>query len=62
MFSTTAYDLYKDHGYHSDIIESCLAHKERNKIKAAYNRVSKYKYLEEKRKIIQWYANWIDKL
>lgn len=62
MFSTIAHELYKEHGFHSDIIEVCLAHKERNKVKAAYNRVSKYKYFDEKKELIQWYADWLDKL
>ena len=62
MFSTITHELYKEHGFHSDIIESCLAHKERNKIKAAYNRESKFKYFEEKKELIQWWANWLDNL
>ncbi len=62
MFSTTAHNLYKEHGYHSDIIESCLAHKEKNRVKASYNRESKFKYYEEKKELIQWYANWLDNL
>lgn len=62
MFSTIAHELYKEHGFHSDIIESCLAHKEKNKVKAAYNRESKYKYFDEKRELIQWYADWLGNL
>ncbi|QDF29938.1 tyrosine-type recombinase/integrase [Halarcobacter anaerophilus] len=62
MFSTIAHELYKEHAFHSDIIESCLAHKEKNKVKAAYNRESKYKYFEEKKELIQWYADWLDRL
>ncbi len=62
MFSTTAHNLYKEHGFHSDIIEVCLAHKERNRVKASYNRESKFKYFEEKRELIQWYADWLDEL
>ena len=62
MFSTNAYECYKEHGFHSDIIESCLAHKERNRVKAAYNRESKYKYFEEKKELMQWWANWLDNL
>ncbi len=62
MFSTIAHELYKEHGFHSDIIESCLAHKEKNKVKAAYNRESKYKYFDEKKELIQWYADWLDRL
>ncbi|MGB6329401.1 MAG: integrase arm-type DNA-binding domain-containing protein [Halarcobacter sp.] len=62
MFSTIAHELYKEHGFHSDIIEACLAHKEKNRVKAAYNRVSKYKYFDEKKELIQWYADWLDNL
>ncbi|WP_141048360.1 tyrosine-type recombinase/integrase [Aliarcobacter cryaerophilus] len=62
MFSTIAYEYYKEHGFHSDIIESCLAHKEKNRVKAAYNRESKYKYFEEKKELMQWWADWLNKL
>ena len=62
MFSTIAYESYKEHGFHSDIIESCLAHKEKNRVKAAYNRESKYKYFEEKKDLMQWWADWLDNL
>lgn len=62
MFSTNAYEHISEHHLHSDIIESCLAHAEANKVKAAYNRSSKYKYLDEKRDLMQWWADWLDKL
>ena len=62
MFSTIAHELYKEHGFHSDIIEACLAHKEKNKIKAAYNRESKMKYYDEKKDLMQWWADWLDNL
>ena len=62
MFSTITYEYYKEHGFHSDIIESCLAHKEKNRVKAAYNRESKYKYFEEKKELMQWWADWLDNL
>ncbi|MDN5125882.1 integrase arm-type DNA-binding domain-containing protein [Aliarcobacter butzleri] len=62
MFSTIAHELYKEHGFHSDIIEACLAHKEKNRVKASYNRESKFKYFDEKKELIQWYANWLDRL
>ena len=52
MFSTIAHELYKEHGFHSDIIEACLAHKEKNRVKAAYNRESKMKYFEEKKEFL----------
>ncbi|WP_151947852.1 tyrosine-type recombinase/integrase [Aliarcobacter butzleri] len=62
MFSTIAHELYKEHGFHSDIIEACLAHKEKNRVKASYNRESKFKYFDEKKELIQWWADWLDKL
>ena len=62
MFSTIAHELYKEHVFHSDIIEACLAHKEKNRVKASYNRESKFKYFDEKKELIQWYADWLDKL
>ena len=62
MFSTIANELYKEHGFHSDIIEACLAHKEKNRVKASYNRESKFKYFDEKKELIQWWADWLDKL
>ncbi|WP_044417608.1 tyrosine-type recombinase/integrase [Halarcobacter anaerophilus] len=61
-FSTIAHEKMKEHGFNSDIIESCLAHEEKNKIKAAYNRASKMKYFEEKKELMQWWANWLDKI
>lgn len=57
MFSTTAHEHIKEHGFHSDIIEACLAHVETNKVKAAYNRESKMKYFDDKKELVQWYAN-----
>ena len=62
MFSTIAHELYKEHGFHSDIIEACLAHKEKNRVKASYNRESKFKYFEQKKELIQWWADWLDNL
>lgn len=49
-FSTICHEKVKVHGFSSDIIESCLAHEESNQVKAAYNRASKMKYLEEKKR------------
>lgn len=44
MFSTIAHEKIDEHGFNSDIIETCLAHGEQNKVKAAYNRTNKIKY------------------
>lgn len=61
-FSTNAHELRSEHGLNSDVIESCLAHTEQNSVKAAYNRIDKYKYLDEKIKLMEFWANWLDKL
>lgn len=61
-FSTNAHENVSLHGKNSDIIESCLAHAELNTVKKAYNRESKFKYLDEKRELMQWWADWLDDL
>ena len=42
-----------------DVIELQLAHQERNKVRAAYNRAER---LPERRKMVQWYADHLDAL
>lgn len=44
-------------GYHADWIEAQLAHKETNKIRAAYNRAQ---YLTERRRMMQQWADYLD--
>ena len=61
MFSSIAHDSINIHGHHSDVIELCLAHIEQNKIKAAYNRENKMKHFDERKELMQWWANWLDK-
>lgn len=60
MFSTIAHEKITEHGFNSDIIESCLAHIDSNKIKSAYNRDSKMKYFVEKKNLIEWWAKWLN--
>ena len=60
MFSTIAHEKINEHGHHSDIIELCLAHEERNQVKAAYNRENKMKHYEERKELIQWWSDWLD--
>ena len=55
MASTTLHEQ----GWPSDIIERQLAHAERNKIKAAYNRAE---HLPERRKMMQAWADYLDGL
>lgn len=62
MFSTIAYENANHeagHKFTSEVIEALLAHKEKNKIKDAYNRAS---YKDGMRELIQWYANYITKM
>ncbi len=59
MFSTTAHEHIKAHGFHTEIIESCLAHTDTNKVRSAYNRESKMKYFKEKRGLIEWWEKWL---
>ncbi len=49
-FRTTASTLLHEQGFHSDMIERQLAHAERNRVKAAYNRAQ---HLPERRKMMQ---------
>lgn len=59
MASTILHEKVAEHGFFSDIIELQLAHTERNKVKAAYNRDNKFKYIEERIKLMQWWGNWL---
>lgn len=60
MFSSVAHERIKEHGFYSEVIEFSLAHEEKNQVKAAYNRQDKMKYYEERKKLLQWYADWLD--
>ena len=60
MFATIAYEYANHpdgHPYTGEVIEACLAHKETNKIKEAYNRSS---YKEPMRGLMQWYADFLE--
>lgn len=54
LFSTVANEKS---GFHADVIERQLAHQERNKVRAAYNRTT---YLAERTKLVQWWADYLD--
>ncbi len=58
-FRTTASTLLHEQGFHSDMIERQLAHAERNRVKAAYNRAQ---HLPERRKMMQSWADYLDSL
>lgn len=58
-FRAMASTCLNEMGWSSDVIERQLAHAERNKVRAAYNRAS---YLTERRKMMQTWANYLDGL
>jgi hypothetical protein len=45
--------------FRSDAIERALAHVERNRVRASYNAAE---YLPERRKMLQWWADYLDGL
>lgn len=58
-FRMLASTLLNDQGWHPDLIELQLAHAERNKVRAAYNRAQR---LPERRKMMQVWADCLDGL
>ncbi|MBS0207747.1 MAG: tyrosine-type recombinase/integrase [Planctomycetes bacterium] len=57
-FRSTASTILNEHGFRADIIERQLAHSERNNVRAAYNHAQ---YLPERREMMQWWADFLDK-
>lgn len=53
QFST----VLNEYGWPHDAIERQLAHSDSNSIRGIYNHAQ---YLEKRREIMQWWANWID--
>jgi hypothetical protein len=51
--------LLNERGWHPDLIELQLAHAERNKVRAAYNKAQR---LAERRTMMQAWADYIDRL
>ena len=58
-FRSMASTLLSEHGFPPDVIELQLAHGERNKVRAAYNRAQR---LGERRKMMQEWGNFLDVL
>jgi integrase len=56
-FRSTASTILNEHGFRADVIERQLAHSERNSVRAAYNHAE---YLPERRKMMQWWADYLD--
>ncbi len=58
-FRSMASTLLNENGFHPDWIERQLAHVEGNSVRAAYNYAE---YLPERREMMQWYADYLDRL
>ncbi|MBR4605371.1 MAG: tyrosine-type recombinase/integrase [Lachnospiraceae bacterium] len=58
-FRSTASTLLNGMGWNPDVIEAQLAHKEQDRIRAAYNRND---YFEQRMKMMQAWADYLDKL
>ena len=56
--ASTVLNEDEDAGFRSEVIERQLAHRERNKVRAAYNRAQ---YLKERREMMQWWGNYLEK-
>jgi integrase len=56
-FRTTASTTLNESGFRVDVIERQLAHGERNKVRAAYNRSQ---YMAERTEMMQWYSDYLD--
>ena len=55
LFSTTCHE----HGHESHIIEACMAHLDKNPIRATYN---KAQYLPQRRELLQWWGDHLQAL
>ena len=58
-FRSSASTLLNEMGFDPNVIERQLAHKERNKVRAAYHRAE---YLSERREMMQRWADYVDEL
>lgn len=56
MFSTIANEKVNEHGYTYDVIEKCLAHEEKSKVRGAYNRAE---YWDQRVGLMQWWADYL---
>jgi len=56
-FRAVASTLLNEEGFAPDIIERLLAHKEKDTVRAAYNRAE---YLAQRRELLQWLADFYD--
>lgn len=59
MASTVLHQKLK---FDSDIVELQLSHIDQNRVKTAYNQITTRSYLEERREMLQVYADYLDNL
>ena len=52
----TGSTVLNEAGFRAEVIETALAHKDRNAIRAAYNHAD---YLEERRAMLQWWSDYL---
>lgn len=57
-FRSTASTILNENGFTPDVIERQLAHLERSAVRAAYNHAE---YLPQRREMMQWWADYLDK-
>jgi integrase len=57
-FRATASTILNEQGWDPDVIERQLAHKEANKVRAAYHRAE---YLSDRKRLLQHWADYIDR-
>ena len=58
-FRAMATTILNENGFNENWIERQMAHAERSKVQAAYNYAE---YLPDRRRMMQWYADYLDKL
>ena len=56
MFSTICHEHRNEHGISSDIIELCLAHIDKNAVRASYNFASN---LDERKRLFEWWGEYL---
>ncbi|HEY4364911.1 MAG TPA: tyrosine-type recombinase/integrase [Bryobacteraceae bacterium] len=57
-FRSTASTILNEHAFRPDVIERQLAHADRDSVRAAYNHAQ---YIIERREMMQWWADYLDR-
>lgn len=57
--STLLNEHKKEHGFDGDVIEECLAHMDKNRIRGTYNHA---KYYDERVELMQWWADFLEEV